>query len=146
MIAVKAMKDPVYRTLWTENLEDVDREIARLALLCQVELLQPGIVARVLKRDASVCATPNAAAFAKLRNLIMLHLRIREQSLDSFGSAQTEAIENYVVARLRKSFTDLPGESTARSIKSDPGKTWRLLLLFLVGAAVALLMARLMLA
>lgn len=146
MPAMKAMKDPVYRTLWTENLEDVDREIARLALLCQVQLLQPGVVARVLKRDASVCSAPNAAAFAKLRNLIMLHLRIREQSLDSFGLAQTEAIESYVIERLRKSFTDLPGESPARAMKTDRGKRWRLLLMVVVCAACALVMARLIVA
>ena len=30
-------KDPVYRVLWAEDLEEVDREIARLAILCQVQ-------------------------------------------------------------------------------------------------------------
>ncbi|HEV3007939.1 MAG TPA: hypothetical protein VGX52_02770 [Burkholderiales bacterium] len=143
---MKAMMDPVYRTLWTENLEDVDREIVRLALLCQVQLLQPGIAARVLKRDASVCGTPNAAAFAKLRDLLMLHLRLREKFLDSFGPAQTEAIESYVVARLRKSFTDLPGESPARAMKTGRSKRWRLPLLLAVCAAFALVIALLIVA
>ena len=101
--------DPVYRTLWTENLEDIDREIARLAMLCQVRVLQPGVIARVLKKDASVCGSPNAVGFAKLRDLILLHLGVRERSLESFGSAQTTAVENYVIERLRKSFPDLPG-------------------------------------
>jgi hypothetical protein len=102
-------KDPVYRVLWTEDLEEVDREIAKLAILCQVKLLEPGVIARVLKKDASVCGTENAAGFRKLRELIMLHLGIREKSLESFGLAQTAAIENYVIERLRKSFPDLPG-------------------------------------
>ena len=137
------MTDPVYRTLWTENLEDIDREIVRLALLCQVQLLHPGIAARVLKRDASVCGTPNAAAFARLRDLLMLHLRLREKSLDSFGPAQTEAIETYVVTRLRKSFTDLPGESPVRAIKTD---RWRLPLLLAVCVGFSLVMALLIVA
>ena len=34
-------KDPVYRALWTEDLEEVDREIARLAVLCQVRSSSP---------------------------------------------------------------------------------------------------------
>ena len=102
-------RDPVYRTLWTEDLEEVDREIAKLALLCQVKVLEPGVIARVLKNDASVCGTPNPLAFRKLHDLLMLHFAIREKSVESFGQAQATAIENYVIERLRKSFPDLPG-------------------------------------
>ena len=96
-------KDPVYRVLWTEDLEEVDREIARLATLCQVSILQPGVVRRVLQKDDSVCASPNAIAFGKLRDLLMLHLAIREKAADSFGQAQAAAMEDYVIERLRKS-------------------------------------------
>ena len=101
--------DPVYRVLWTEDLEEVDREIAKLAVLCQVRVLEPGVIARVLKNDASVCGAPNAVAFRKLRHLVMLHLAIREKSVASFGQAQTGAMEEYVIERLRKSFPDLLG-------------------------------------
>ncbi|HET7364384.1 MAG TPA: hypothetical protein VFJ70_12530 [Burkholderiales bacterium] len=102
-------KDPVYGALWTENLEEVDREIVKLALLCQVKILEPGVIARVLKKDASVCGTHNPAGFAKLHDLIKLHLGIREKSLESFGQAQTAAIEDYVIERLRKAFPELEG-------------------------------------
>jgi hypothetical protein len=102
-------KDPVYGLLWTDDLEEVDREIARLATLCQVSILQPGVVRRVLQKDTSVCASPNAVAFAKLHDLLMLHLAIREKAVASFGQAQAAAIEDYVIERLRKSFPDLPG-------------------------------------
>jgi hypothetical protein len=102
-------KDSVYRVLWTENLEEVDREIARLATICQVRILEPNVVRRVLQRDASVCGTQNPAGFAKLHDLLMLHLAIREKSAESFGQAQAAAIEDYVIERLRKSFPDLPG-------------------------------------
>ena len=102
-------RDPVYRALWTEDLEEIDREIARLAVLCQVRVLEPGVIARVLKNDASVCGTENAVAFRKLHDLLMLHLAIRDKAADSFGQAQAVAIENYVIERLRKLFPDLPG-------------------------------------
>lgn len=55
------------------NLVQVDRELERLAMLCRVELPQPGVVDRVLARDASVCGTANALAFAKLRGVLVLH-------------------------------------------------------------------------
>jgi hypothetical protein len=102
-------RDPVYRALWAEDLEEVDREIARLSALCQVRILEPGVIGRVLKNDHSVCGTENAVAFRKLHDLLMLHLAIREKAADSFGQAQTAAIEDYVIERLRKSFPDLPG-------------------------------------
>ena len=103
------MTDPVYRVLWTEDLEEVDREIAKLAVLCQVRVLEPGVIGRVLKNDASVCGTANPVAFRKLHDLLMLHLAIREKAVESFGQAQTAAMEDYIIERLRKSFPDLPG-------------------------------------
>ena len=98
-----------YLALWADDLEEVDREIARLVHICQVSIFQPGVIGRVLKNDASVCGTANATAFRKLHDLLMLHFAIREKSVESFGQAQTAAIENYVIERLRKSFPQLPG-------------------------------------
>jgi hypothetical protein len=95
---------------WTDNLEEVDREIARMAMLCEVHLLDPGVVRRVLKKDASVCGTSNPVAFVKLHDLIMLHLAIREKSAESFGQAQTARVEDYIVERLKKTFPGLEGK------------------------------------
>lgn len=92
---------------WADNLDELDREIARLAMLCKVRILDPGIIDRVLKKDASVCGTDNPAAFAKLRELLMMHLAIRDRSADALGQAQTAAIEAHIIERLRKSFPEL---------------------------------------
>ena len=40
---------------WAKNLDELDREIARLALLCQVRILDPGVIDGVLQNDGSVC-------------------------------------------------------------------------------------------
>ena len=95
---------------WTNDLEEVDREIARLAMLCELRLLEPGVVHRVLKKDASVCGTSNPLAFAKLHDLIMLHLAIRDKSAEAFGEAQTARVEDYIVERLKKTFPSLAGK------------------------------------
>jgi len=48
---------------WAKNLGDVDREVARLASICRVRLLDPNVIERVLHNDASVCGNQNRAAF-----------------------------------------------------------------------------------
>jgi hypothetical protein len=93
--------------LWAETLEELDREIARLALLCQVRILDSGVFARILRKDASVCGTANPLAFAKLHDLLMVHLAVREKSVEALGEGKTEAIEDYVIERLKKSFPEL---------------------------------------
>lgn len=107
---MSAPKDPMYRTLWAEDLEEIDREIARLAILCQVKILEPGMISRVLHKDASVCGAPNPVGFRKLRDLLMLHLVIREKSVESLGQAHAAAIEDYIIERLRKAFPHITGQ------------------------------------
>ncbi len=102
-------KGDVLIPIWADNLDEVDREIARLATLCQVRILDPGVIARVLHQDDSVCGTSNPFAFTKLRGLLMLHIAIREKSAEAFGQAQTARIEDEIVERLMKSFPGLAG-------------------------------------
>jgi hypothetical protein len=102
-----AKKQEFPPALWAENLDELDREIARLALVCRVRILDRGVMLRVLQKDASVCGSPNPVAFAKLHELLMLHLALREKSVEALGQAKTMAIEDYVIERLKKSFPDL---------------------------------------
>jgi hypothetical protein len=95
---------------WAKNIDELDREIGRLCTICQVRILDHGIIERVLRKDASVCGTPNPAAFAKLRDMLMLYFAIREQSVDAVGQVQTAQIEAHVVERLRGRFADLLGK------------------------------------
>jgi len=87
-----------------------------LAILCQVKLLEPGVIRRVLQQDGSACGAPNAKGFAKPHDLFLLHLAMRERSLDSFGPAQTAAMENDVVERLRTPAPTLERLATRISI------------------------------
>ena len=84
------------------NLEEVDREVARLAVICKVRILDPGVIDRVLKNDASGCGTKNPAGFDKLRSVLMMHYELREQAVDAMGEALTQRVVAELVERLRK--------------------------------------------
>jgi hypothetical protein len=94
---------------WSHSLSEVDREVARLASICNVRLLDPGVVERVLGNDATVCGTSNSLAFEKLRNVLMLHYAVRERAADSIGQGQASALVAHIVEDLRKKFGDKMG-------------------------------------
>src|SRR5271165_1467487 len=68
---------------WATKIDELDREIGRLCAICEVRILDPGVIERVLKKDASVCGTPNPIAFAKLHNMLMFYFVIREKAVDA---------------------------------------------------------------
>lgn len=41
---------------WAKKLDDIDREIARQATICNVRILDAGVIERVLRNDVSVSA------------------------------------------------------------------------------------------
>ncbi|HEY2865312.1 MAG TPA: hypothetical protein VGK37_16955 [Casimicrobiaceae bacterium] len=87
---------------WAKNLDEVDRELARLALVCNVPLLNPGVIERVLANDASVCASRNRVDFDKLRSLLVMHYGPRDRAVSAIGGAQTSVLAGAIVAELRK--------------------------------------------
>ncbi|MCE3284527.1 MAG: hypothetical protein K0R70_783 [Steroidobacteraceae bacterium] len=92
------------------SLDDIDTEIARLALLCQVQLLDPGVIDRVVRNDASVCGTNNPVAFAKLHGMVALHFGVRDSMADAHGQALTSCVEKQVIDRLQARFPTLAGQ------------------------------------
>ena len=94
---------------WGKNLDDVAREVARLAVACNVRILDAGVIERVLKNDESVCGTKNPAAFAKLRNALTMHYHVRDKATGALGEAQTRELIAAIVERLGKQFGDRLG-------------------------------------
>jgi hypothetical protein len=70
---------------WARKFDDIDREIARLATMCNVRILDAGVIERVLHNDASVCGTQNKIAFDKMRSLLMMHYSVRDSAIDVCG-------------------------------------------------------------
>jgi hypothetical protein len=89
-------------TWWAKNLDEVDGEIARLATICRVRILDEGVIERVLKNDASVCGSSNPVGFGKLRSTLMMHYHVRDQAVSALGEAQTAALVRRIVAQLRE--------------------------------------------
>jgi len=95
---------------WERNLEELDRELARLATLCRVKILEPGVIDRLMQGDRTVCGADNPIAFRKLHALLLMYFMVRQKSVDALGPQQTAAIEVHVIERLKKSFPDLATE------------------------------------
>jgi hypothetical protein len=87
---------------WAKHLDDVDREVARLATICKVRLLDAGVIERVLHNDSSVCGTQNKAAFDKLRNVLMMHYHVRDKAVGVIGEAATAQVIAEIVSNLQK--------------------------------------------
>ena len=106
----------VVDTTWLESdLGQIDFEIARLATLCQVRLLDPDVIERILEKDATVCGASNPVAFAKLHDLVRMHFAVRHKVSDAFGPAETERITAHIVEDLRKRFSDALARYADRS-------------------------------
>lgn len=86
---------------------EVDREIARLALLCDAPILRPGVIERLLQDDASVCGADNRTAFRKLRGMLMFHFWLWDQAARELGPRWASQIEQCAIERLKESLPDL---------------------------------------
>lgn len=96
---------------WAKSLDEVDREIARLATICNVRILDAGVIDRVLKNDDSVCGTKNPAAFAKLRTTLMMHYHVRDKAVGALGEVQARKLVETIVASLRERIGERLGGS-----------------------------------
>jgi hypothetical protein len=95
-------KSDLNAPFWAKNLENIDREVARLASICKVRLLDAGVIERVLNNDDSVCGSANKMAFDKLRQALMMHYHMRGQAAGAMGETVTREVIAEIVANLRK--------------------------------------------
>jgi hypothetical protein len=97
-------KDPgteAMRRHWGKQLADIDLEIARLAMLCDIPLNDRALGLRILDNDATVCGKQNPKAFEKLRALLTMHMSVREKAIESMGRAQALALIEETLSGLR---------------------------------------------
>jgi hypothetical protein len=97
---------------WAKKFDDIDREIARLATMCNVRILDAGVIERVLHNDASVCGTQNKLAFDKMRSLLMMHYSVRDSAIDVLGVENTRVLVETIVTSLREKIGERLGNVT----------------------------------
>ena len=91
------------------HLEGIDLEIAQLAIMCDVPLLNPGVIERVLNKDASVCGKDKPTAFEKLRALLVMHYVVRDRVAERLGQDETVAIGAEILSHLKSRVGDQLG-------------------------------------
>ena len=104
---------PYHQARWTKHFDEIDREIAQLASICKIQILDPGVIERVLHKDTLVCGTQNPRAFDKLRSLLMMHYSVRERAVVALGEAETMHIMGEIIERLRARYGDRLGGPSA---------------------------------
>src|SRR6188768_4422542 len=75
------MSDKIQTRFWGRQIDDVMSEIVRQAAICQVKLLDPGVIDAVVHDNPSVCGNNNPKSFKKLRELLMMGLMMRDKAV-----------------------------------------------------------------
>ena len=70
---------------FNNELASIDMEIARLAQLCGIHMLQPGVAEAVLRGDSTLCNADNPVAWEKLRGLLVLHYHVVSEAAATDG-------------------------------------------------------------
>ena len=90
---------------WTRHLDAIAEELRHLSAACGVRLRDDGVVERILRNDASVCARRNEIGFDKLRKLLMATFDSLGKSIDRIGPEETKRITEAITERLDRRTT-----------------------------------------
>ena len=98
------MSDVIRSQFWGNQIDSVMKEIAREAAICDVKLLDPGVIEAVLHNNAAACGSTNPAAFKKLRELLMMGFVMREKAFERLGPLEADAMIKNIRETLRVRF------------------------------------------
>ncbi len=103
-------------TYWGRQIDNIARELSRLAIICDIELGRPGLAERILKNDESVCGRSNPEAFRQIRQHLMALFSVEERAIHRVGAEDTKEILDQVrdaIIAIRKA------GSTTHSLPSE---------------------------
>jgi hypothetical protein len=90
--------------LWQHQFNEVDREIAKMASVCGIDILDRAQLKRALEKDANVCTRSSPLAFEKLHTLLKAHYLLRDRAADVLGEAGAQAAIDRAVTELLEKF------------------------------------------
>lgn len=96
------MADSPRESVWTHQIDDVLTQVMREASICQVKLMEPGVIEAVLQNNESVCGHQNPLAFKKLREALMMAFVVREKTYDRLGPVEAQELIDTIRERLLK--------------------------------------------
>ncbi len=96
------MSDVPRESVWTHQIDDVLSQIIREASICQVRMMDPGVIEAVLQNNDSVCGHQNPLAFKKLREALMMGFMVREKVYERLGPIEAQALIDQIRERLSK--------------------------------------------
>lgn len=85
---------------WGRQVEAIEQELSRLAIICGIELGQDGLAERILKNDESVCGRQNPKMFNQMRQHLMALFTLEEQAIEQLGPEDTKDILDQVRAAI----------------------------------------------
>ena len=91
---------------WSGQVDNLAREMSKLCIVCDIDMMQPGIAERVLKGDESVCGRKNPEVFQMLRKHLMAFFQLEEKAIARLGADDTQEI----LTQVRESIVRLRGE------------------------------------
>ncbi|NOR37011.1 MAG: hypothetical protein GQ577_09700 [Woeseiaceae bacterium] len=87
---------------WKRHFEGIADEFLHLAITCDVQLREPGVIERILKNDASVCGRKNERSFRDLHNLLVAYYKSIGKAVDRIGPKETKKIIDAFSERNKK--------------------------------------------
>ena len=80
---------------WSKRFSELDLQIYRLSLACDVNLARAGAVGSVIANNKTVCGKDKPGAFVTLRALLMLRNSLQTKAVTELGTGGALQLANY---------------------------------------------------
>jgi hypothetical protein len=85
---------------FSDQFEGIARELSRLSIVCDIEILEPGMAERILDNDESVCGRKNPEVFQQIRRHLMVLFPLEKRAIDRIGGGEVREILDQVRAAI----------------------------------------------
>ena len=86
---------------WGRQIDAIVGELSRLAVACDMDILDPNVALKAMRGDESVCKRKNPAAFKRTQELLMLLFTVSGKSMDRMGDTDFAALAGPVLDKIR---------------------------------------------
>ena len=86
---------------WGRQIDAIVAELSRMAIACDIDILDPNVALKALRGDESVCKRKNPAAFKRIHELLILLFTTSGKSLDRMGDADFASLAGPVLDKVR---------------------------------------------